>query len=110
MWLKKDYVMNDFADQVKKGNYKKIDYQTWRELKQLPEEWDLDIAYDYNNYKEEDCSYVVISWDGCDWPYEFSVYDDSLGEYIYNLIRPYKTSVRFDLDSCTMSDGLKRCA
>ena len=110
MWLTKKFVMEDFTAEVKKGNYKKIDYYTWRELKELPDEWDLDIIYNLNNCSEEDSRYVTISWDGCNWPYEFRIKDGSLGEYIYNLIKIYDTPISLGLDTCTISDSLAKCA
>lgn len=97
MWLRKDIVMNDFAAEVKKGKYKKIDYQTWRELKELPNEWDIDIEYNPYNYSEENSRYVTISWDGCDnWPYEFDINDESLGEYLKTLIDFYNDPLGFN--------------
>ena len=89
MWLMKNVVMDKFAAEVKKGKYKKIDYQTWRELKKLPDEWDLDIIYSLNNCSDVDSRYVSISWDGCIYPYEFSANDGSLGEYIKTLLDFY---------------------
>ena len=89
MWLMKNVVMDKFAAEVKKGKYKKIDYQTWRELKELPDEWDLDIIYSLNNCSDVDSRYVSISWDGCIYPYEFSANDGSLGEYIKTLLDFY---------------------
>ena len=81
--------MEDFAAEVKQGNYKKIDYQTWRDLKELPEEWDLNVEMQTNSYLETNPTFSIISWDGCDWPYEFLANDGSLGEYIKTLVEIY---------------------
>lgn len=81
--------MEDFAAEVKKGKYKKIDYQTWRDLKELPEEWDLNVEMQTNSYLETNPTFSIIDWDGCDWPYEFPANDGSLGEYIRTLVEVY---------------------
>lgn len=81
--------MEDFAAEVKKGNYKKIDYQTWRELKELPEAWDLNIQMYFSSNLETKPLFSTISWDGCNYPYEFPADDGSLGEYIKTLTQSY---------------------
>lgn len=78
--------MEDFAAEVKKGNYKKIDYQTWRDLKELPDEWDLNVQMYTNSSSETNPVFSTIAWDGCNWPYEFPANDGSLGEYIVSLV------------------------
>lgn len=105
MWLTKDFVMNDFAAEVKKGNYKKIDYQTWRELKELPDEWDLNVQM-YTSASETNPIFSTISWDGCDWPYEFPYNDGSLGEYIKTLLEFYNTPT--GLNSSAFSNAIKK--
>lgn len=97
MWLMKNAIMNDFAAEVKKGKYKKIDYPTWRELKESPDDWEIDIECNLYNYSEENSSYATISWDGCeDYPYEFSINDGSLGEYIKTLFDFYNDPLGFN--------------
>ena len=108
MWLMKNVVMDEFAAEVKKGKYKKIDYQTWRELKKLPDEWDLDIIYSLNNCSEVDSRYVSISWDGCIYPYEFSANDGSLGEYIKTLLDFYNDPLGFN--SSTFSNAINKAS
>ena len=75
--------MEGFAAKVKQGDYKKIDYLIWRELKELPDEWNLNIQM-HTGYSlsETDPSFSTISWNGCNCPYRFPVNDGSLGEYI----------------------------
>lgn len=91
MWLTKKFVMEDFAAEVKKGNYKKIDYQTWRDLKELPDEWDLNVQIDTHSSSEANPIFSTISWDGCNWPYEFPANDGSLGEYIKSIVINYNS-------------------
>lgn len=82
--------MEDFATEVKKGNYKKIAYQTWRELKESsPEAWDLNVQMHTNSCSEINPIFSFISWDGCNCPYEFPADDGSLGEYIRTLVESY---------------------
>ena len=107
MWLMKNVVMDEFAAEVKKGKYKKIDYQTWRELKKLPDEWDLDIIYSLNNCSEVDSRYVSISWDGCIYPYEFSANDGSLGEYIKTLLDFYNAP-SLSLNTSAFSNAINK--
>ena len=109
MWLMKNVVMDEFAAEVKKGKYKKIDYQTWRELKELPDEWDLDIIYVLNNCSEKDSRYVTISWDGCNYPYEFSANDGSLGEYIKTLLDFYNAP-SLSLNTSAFSNAINKAS
>ena len=109
MWLMKNVVMDEFAAEVKKGKYKKIDYQTWRELKKLPDEWDLDIIYSLNNCSEVDSRYVSISWDGCIYPYEFSANDGSLGEYIKTLLDFYNAP-SLSLNTSAFSNAINKAS
>ena len=109
MWLMKNAIMNDFAAEVKKGKYKKIDYPTWRELKKLPDEWDLDIIYSLNNCSEVDSRYVSISWDGCIYPYEFSANDGSLGEYIKTLLDFYNAP-SLSLNTSAFSNAINKAS
>lgn len=108
MWLTKNFVMEDFAAEVKQGNYKKIDYQTWRELKELPDEWDLNVQM-YTGYSASEANPVfsTISWDGCGWPYEFPTNDGSLGEYIRTLVETYNTP-SLGLNSSTFSNAISK--
>ena len=106
MWLAKKIVMEGFAAEVKQGKYKKIDYPTWRELKELPDEWDLNIQM-YTDYSasENNPIFSTISWNGCNCPYEFPVNDGSLGEYINTLI--YNTFYP-DLNSSASSNAINK--
>ena len=107
MWLMKKFVMEDFAAEVKKGNYKKIDYQTWRDLKELPEEWDLNVEMQTNSYLETNPTFSIISWDGCDWPYEFPANDGSLGEYIKTLVKFYNAP-NLNLNTSAFSNAINK--
>ena len=90
MWLMKNFVMEDFAAEVKKGNYKKIAYQTWRELKESSTEaWDLNVQMHTNSCSDINPTFSTISWDNCGCSYEFSANDGSLGEYIRTLVESY---------------------
>lgn len=89
MWLMKNFVMEDFAAEVKKGKYKKIDYQTWRELKELPEAWDLNVQMYTDSTSETNPVFSFISWGDGNYPYEFPANDGSLGEYIKTLVESY---------------------
>ena len=109
MWLMKNVVMDEFAAEVKKGKYKKIDYPTWRELKKLPDEWDLDIIYSLNNCSEVDSRYVSISWDGCIYPYELSANDGSLGEYIKTLLDFYNAP-SLSLNTSAFSNAINKAS
>lgn len=104
MWLTKNFIMEDFADKVKRGNYEKIDYLTWRQLKELPEHWDLN----FEHYSDWCCA--TISWNGCNWPYEFDITDNSLGTYIYDLIGEYDTSISINSDTSSISNAFAKCA
>ena len=112
MWLTKSYLMDEFADEVQKGNYKKLEYFTWRDLqKHTPEEWDINIEVNLHNYSEEDSRTMTVSWDGCDWPYEFSIKDNSFGEFLWNLLKDYDNEpIKFDLNTTTMASSLAKCA
>ena len=112
MWLLKSYLMDEFAEEVKKGNYKKLDYFMWRDLqKHTPKEWDLNIEVNIHNYSAEESRYVTVSWDGCDWPYEFSIKDNSFGEFLWNLLKDYDNEpIQFGLNTTTMASSLAKCA
>lgn len=106
MWLAKKIVMEGFAAKVKQGDYKKIDYLTWRELKELPDEWDLNVQMDTNySASETNPIFSTISWNGCNCPYKFPVNDGSLGEYINTLI--YNTFYP-DLNSSASSNAINK--
>lgn len=107
MWLTKKFIMEDFAAEVKQGNYKKIDYQTWRELKQLPEQWDLNVQMCTYSASETNPIFSTISWDGCNWPYEFPANDGSLGEYIRTLVEYYNTPT-LSLNSSAFSNAINK--
>ena len=107
MWLTKEFVMSDFAAEVKKGKYKKIDYQTWRVLKELPNEWDLNLQYCLSA-SEKNPIYATIAWDGCNYPYEFSIDDRSFGQYVYELIRVYDTPVEFGLATDNFTNSIQK--
>lgn len=107
MWLTKKFVMEDFAAEVKKGNYKKIDYQIWRDLKELPDEWDLNVQMYTNSYLETNPTFSIISWDGCDWPYELPADDGSLGEYIRTLVEIYNTP-SLNLNTSAFSNAINK--
>ena len=100
--------MEDFAAEVKQGNYKKIDYQTWRDLKETPEEeWDFNVQMQTNSYLETNPVFSTISWDGCDWPYEFPANDDSLGEYIKSIVINYN-SPSLTLNTSAFSNAINK--
>ena len=104
--------MDEFADEVQKGNYKKLEYFTWRDLqKHTPEEWDINIEVNLHNYSEEESRTMTVSWDGCDWPYEFSIKDNSFGEFLWNLLKVYDNEpIQFGLNTTTMASSLATCA
>lgn len=104
MWLTKKFVMENFANEAKKGKYKRIDYITWHELQELPEEWDLN----FEHYSDWCCA--TISWNGCNWPYEFDITDNSLGTYIYDLIGEYDTSISISSSTSSISNAFAKCA
>ena len=108
MWLAKKIVMEGFAAEVKQGNYKKIDYLTWRELKELPDAWDLNIRM-YGNYSASETNpiFSTISWNGCNCPYEFPANDDSLGKYIKKLVEIYNTTA-LDLNFSAFSNAINK--
>lgn len=108
MWLAKKIVMEGFAAEVKKGKYKKIDYPTWRELKESPDDWEIDIEYNLYGYSEKNSGYATISWDGCNCPYEFDINDGSLGEYIKTLFDFYNDPLGFN--SSTFSNAINKAS
>ena len=99
--------MEDFAAEVKLGNYKKIDYQTWRDLKELPEEWDLNVEMHTNSSSETNPTFSTIAWDGCNWPYEFPANDGSLGEYIVSLVATYNVP-NLNLNTSAFSKAINK--
>ena len=107
MWLAKKIVMEGFAAEVKQGNYKKIDYLTWRELKESPDDWEIDIEYNLYGYSEKNSGYATISWDGCSWC-EFDINDGSLGEYIKTLFDFYNDPLGFN--SSTFSNAINKAS
>ena len=106
MWLAKKIVMEGFAAEAKQGNYKKIDYLTWRELKESPDDWEIDIEYNLYGYSEKNSGYATINWDGCGWCYEFDINDGSLGEYIKTLFDFYNDPLGFN--SSTFSNAINK--
>lgn len=100
--------MEGFAAEVKKGKYKKIDYPTWRELKESPDDWEIDIEYNLYGYSEKNSGYATISWDGCGWCHEFDINDGSLGEYIKTLFDFYNDPLGFN--SSTFSNAINKAS
>lgn len=111
MWLTKKFVMEEFATQVKQGNYKKIDYQTWRNLRDAtPEEWDINIEVRHSlSASEGQPVKVVISWQHCIAPYEFQIDDNSFGKCLYDLLKPYLNSP-YSVDTATVSNAMTEMA
>lgn len=103
--------MEEFTAQVKQGNYKKIDYQTWRNLRDAtPEEWDINIEAQYSlSASEEQPVKAVVSWQHCVAPYEFQIDNNSFGRFLYDLLKPYLNNP-YAVDTTTISNAMTEMA
>lgn len=95
MLLTKDYVLGEFTKEVKEGKYNRILYDEWRELKkETPDYWNVYI----------DGQWVIIEWEHCFLPFEYSICDDSFGSFLYDLLMP------ISIDTTDLSNALKKCS
>ena len=88
MVLEKAVVMADFAEKVANKLYKKLPYDTWRHLQNhTPSNWNIAIVSTLTASAENPIK-VVIVWETCINPYEFSISDNSFG--IINIFHQLK--------------------
>lgn len=98
IWLKKDFLLDEFSEYVQQGTYKRIDYNVWRNLKKTSDNWNLNLEYPT----------VIVNWEGCITPYEFKVDDGSIGEYLYNVLNEYQAiECKFKASTSDLSSALK---
>ena len=99
IWLKKDFLLDEFSEYTKQGTYKRIGYDVWRNLKKTSDNWNLNLEYPT----------VIVSWEGCIAPYEFKVDDSSIGEYLYNILNEYQAiECKYNADAGRFSSVLER--
>ena len=80
-----------FVNEVKAKRYNKLEYECWRELKELSESmetWDQVRVYwtsDYDHYNPISV-YIDCKANGKpDMPFEFDTGDHSFGDFLYGL-------------------------
>lgn len=78
MYIQVEQVLDNFSKAVKEKQYKRIDYELWRDLKQDKE---VEIYLDTNSIHD----YVDIYWYGDHYYETFRIDDGSLGEYLYHI-------------------------
>lgn len=99
IWLKKDFLLDEFSEYTKQGTYNRIGYDVWRNLKKASDNWNLNLEYPT----------VIVSWEGCIAPYEFKVDDKSIGEYLYNILNEYQgIECKCSANTSNLSSALER--
>lgn len=78
--------LTEFSDAVAKGKYKKMPYDTYRELRKIKNSA-VDISVNtYTNYREERVSRIIVSPHG-PVGYEFDMHDGSFGNFCYDYLK-----------------------
>lgn len=78
--------LTEFSDAVAKGKYKKMPYDTYRELRKIKNSA-VDISVNtYTNYREERISRIIVSPHG-PVGYEFDMHDGSFGNFCYDYLK-----------------------
>ena len=101
--------MDMFAADVKQSKYNKLDYNKWRSLRDAtPEEWEINVQSELSASKRNPVK-MVVSWQHCIAPYEFSIDDNSFGKFLYDLLNPYLNS-SYSVDTDTVSNAMTEMA
>ena len=85
-------LLNDFSKAVAEGNYKKMPYDKYRELRKIKNSA-VDISVNtYTDYHGERISRIIVSPDG-PVGYEFDMHDGSFGNFCYDYLKKEEPKV-----------------
>lgn len=96
IYVNVEKVLDDFSKAVKDEQYRRIDYNLWRDLKQDKE---VELYLDTNSPYE----FVDIYWDGARCHESFRINDGSFGEFLYDTFYSNQAYLRGSLQELSNS-------
>ena len=94
MYIQVEKVLDNFSEAAKEKQYKRIDYELWRDLKRDKE---VELFFEPND------PYANIYWYGDHYHENFSIIDNSLGEFLYDTF--YSNKAYFQNSMQTLSNS-----